>query len=172
MEYNPKELVPGDILLFKRNKKGLGIISNLIRLIQGNQYVHVAIVLSPTPDPMVAEIDSGIPSRIVGYSEVTKRGIPEIYRLRTDQEYCGWKVYEEARLSEGAKYGYAKIANAMINHLLGRIIPGYKYSNWIKSDKEICSTYVSRLLSQGFGTKYDNVSEPDDYCKEPFYRIL
>lgn len=169
------QIKPGDIVLYKKNEKyKISLVSKLIRLIQGNDNVHVAMVIWAYNrcEPIVAEIDSSFNARIVPLTKSMERGTPEIYRLKTDEEYCAWRVYEEAKLSEGLPYGYAKIANALINHLFGRIIPGYTYSNWIKSDKEICSTYVSKLLALGFKTKYNNVSEPDDYCKEPFYRIL
>jgi hypothetical protein len=165
----------GDVLLFKKNiKYKISLVSKVIRLIQGNEYVHAAIVVSVVPGltPLVAEVDSDFKSRVVPVSVSMERGTPDVYRLSTTYTFRSKSAYTYALDTVGQKYGYSRIVDSAINHFLGRFDHAYNYRAWFSPDtKDICSTLVSKILNIGFGAKYDRFSEPDDYCKSPFIRI-
>jgi len=162
-------LQAGDVLLFK-NKTSM--ISWAIRLIEGNKYIHSAVVLVAGNDPFVAEIDTDFDLRVVPASVVLTRGNPDVFRMKTDKVFNIVKGFDYAHKRMGSRYNYLKIVDACINHAIGVFKRDHVYRSWLSNDdKHVCSTLVSAVLSEGYGIPYNQHSEPDDYCKDPFYLV-
>ena len=173
---NIKEnLKVGDVLLFKRTKSW-SPVPKLIRLIEGNRYVHVAVVVKEGPDPLIAEIDAGFRMRVGSWELVTKKEIPDVARLSSDYYISKYSIIKYALSVIGMSYGYSKIIDSMINHFLGFLFSVFGkrhvYKTYVGNpNHEICSTLVSKILSQITSLNYNKFSEPDDYCKPPFIVI-
>lgn len=164
----PIQLQAGDVLLFRR-KQSVSAIPRLIAWIQGNEHVHVAVVVQADPRPLVAEADTGYGTRITLYELSALLERPCIARsgVLVNKE----KLMDAAYQSNNKKYAYEKIFDACINHLLGRVLGffnrSYKYRTWFaknrKNNRFICSTLVSYLLSQASHLEYNPCAEPDDF---------
>ena len=161
------QYLPGDVLAFKHGT----MYAKFIRLIQGNQYTHCAVVIEPGDrnTARVTEIDSSFGARIVPMSVSESEGKADVFR---NQKYMfdGYLIYKDAYYMQGKKYTYALILQSCMNHLIGRALGfvgiSYTYRNFFPGvDKVICSTLVSLLLSRScLDYTFNPTSEPDEYC--------
>lgn len=166
---------PGDVLLFKRKKP----IASAIRLIEGNPYIHSALVIKEgdSRTAWVAEIDSDIPERVVPFEVAMTDGTVEVFR-HSSLIFKGDVLWNEAMRLRGTRYNYPAIIQAVLNHLIGRFLGffhvKYHYKNFFPGTNTlVCSTLVSFLLHKGNEAfEYDPNSEPDDYCKSPTWNKI
>jgi len=159
---------PGDVLLFE-SPKGFQPVDSAIRLIQGNKYIHCALVMQKGENPLVVEIDTSFKLRVVNLS-VSTAGRTFVVAENTDIHVDEQELLLSALEIKGSSYAYEKIVDALINHLMGRLLGAdYKFRPFISHNNEtrfICSTCVSYLLSKAAGLPFDPDAEPDDYTKD------
>lgn len=162
----------GDVLLFE-HPEGVGAISKLIRLTQGNKKVHCALVVRNASGLVeVAEINSNYRLRLVPIEISARMEAPQIVRhptLVVDEH----KLYECTKPLVGASYAYERIFDALLNHMLGYLgIAPRAYLSSENPKRFICSTLTGFLLSCASDWQYNPVAEPDDFAAAPWAQIF
>lgn len=169
-------LIPGDVLVFKRNKP----ISRAVRLIEGNPYIHAAVVVRSgfnNGDAWVSEINTDFPSRVVPI-EISKLdgGTIDVFR-NPNYNFNPDLILDAALKIQRSKYNYWSILQLALNHLIGRVLGffhvDYTYIDFFPTQTTfVCSTEVSYLLSKADPNyKFNPNAEPDDYCKAPWVKV-
>lgn len=167
------QLLVGDVLRYNK-KRRFGLVPRLIRLIQGNDCVHVAIVIRGGDFPEVAEADSDFGVRVTPYEIACFKEVPKVSRINNitiDER----KLYENAIIYAAGSYAFEKILDACINHAFGRLYNLFgrdytfrEFTSKNNSSRFVCSTLVSRLLSNASDQEYNPCAEPDDFTNGPW----
>ena len=158
----------GDVCLFKR-REYQSFFATGIRLITGSEYTHVGIILFINGSPVLFE---QLERRIYRFIELYNlEKYEEVFIVRPKFTVPG----TNRDLFKYRKYNYLGIADCLINHTIGLIIPSHKYIPLLSrfTKKTICSQLVADCLDLKNNTdwcKYHEVVEPDDYInhKEDF----
>lgn len=179
---------PGDILLYTSpGLKFTNLISNGIRLVQGNKICHVAIYLGANDcgHVILEALTDGVNIKtLVG---------DEIY-VRTGKLASGLVLYGIAKLpsirvSVGSNvfvlaatkyhlspYGYLTDLNLLLQHGMGRLF-NKPWKVWFKSKKGYICSEVAQLVMQDVLKLYNMrvsfkkiaaLTEPDDFTKAPW----
>lgn len=179
---------PGDILLYTSpGLKFTNLISNGIRLVQGNKVCHVAIYLGANDygHVILEALTDGVKLKtLVG---------DEIY-TRTEKPAKGLVLYGVAKLPSirvslgnnvfilaAAKYnlypyGYLTDLNLLFQHGMGRLF-NKKWKLWFKSKEGYICSEVAQLVIQDVLKLYSMpvpfkkiaaLTEPDDFTKAPW----
>ena len=155
------ELRHGDVLIYEY-REGQSIYAKLITLITGSKYAHCSVVL---------EYGKG---RFFVLEQMTQRmhSMLEIYNPKEIVHCVRPKFtvskFVQPKWFERKTYGYANIADALINHFIGVFLRNWRYrpyfsKKWKNPD---CSTLVSIVLNLKLNTRwveFDSVVEPDDF---------
>lgn len=170
-------LKAGDVIIFKH--RGFSLVPALIRLIQGNEFVHCSVVVYPGNES-TAEVMEMHPrgAKITKFKNSIESS-DDIVVLRNDSispllEQAN-SLYFLALSYSTSKYDYNRLLDLLVNHVIRywknfRKEP-YTFIPVLTNDcdkKFICSTLISYLFSRvpKLQMVYDPSCEPDDFAND------
>jgi hypothetical protein len=179
---------PGDILLY--NSPGLkftNLISNGIRLVQGNRVCHVAIYLGANErgHVILEALTDGVKLKTLVGDEIYTRtqkpakglvlyGVASLPNIKVS---FGNNVFALAAAKYDLEpYGYLTDLNLLLQHGMGRLF-NKKWKIWFKSKRGYICSEVAQLVIKDVLQLYNMpvpfekpaaLVEPDDYTKAPW----
>ena len=179
---------PGDVLLY--TSPGLSfsnIISSCIRLIQGNEIIHVALYLGANYEGhiILEALVDGVKIKTLSDRELYNRTIKPadglvlygIARLPNIQVSLGNTVFAlSAAKYNLSPYGYLTDLNLFFQHGMGRLF-NKKWKLWFKSKKGYICSEVAQLAVGDVLTLFSvplpfkkeaALTEPDDFLSDPW----
>jgi hypothetical protein len=168
----PRDLQHGDVLLYEKGSKHGTLLGRLIRLITGSRFTHTAIVLQNCNHERFVVEQSGVVS-VTNVSNYKFTQPTKITVWRNDSLWLTQDAMHMAWRMTGVKYGVANLFEIMLQHLLGRVLKGWRWNPvFLPPDrlKCTCSGLVAKILVAGIRPLEKSrhfakttIVEPDDF---------
>jgi len=153
MKISKEDLKHGDVILYDSHKT---FIEKCIRLVIGSRFTHVGIVQDYHGELVVLEQVTR--RKWTPVSTYADPGTLHVFRPRFKVQPTDYSLFVNA------PYAQALCVDHLINHGIGRIIPGWRHrkmiSRLIQRSRFDCGYLVSTCLGY-----WPNLTpEPDDFC--------
>ena len=167
---------PGDVLLYKcpGSLELSNIFAHGIKLIEGNEIIHVALLIGFTFDHYVIleALENGV--RIKWVKDVINRDNGLVLdRIATipNFQFDSKKLYAIASEFDGKPYGYLTDLNILLQHGKSRLFPNKEWTVWFKSKNGHMCSETTQLVYEALGMHFQKLAaltEPDDYLSTPW----
>jgi len=186
------DFVPGDILLYTSpGLKFSNLISNGIRLVEGNKVIHVAVYLGSNAKghAIVEALPDGVKIKSLSNTDIYNRvdnhangltlyGIARLPNMEVSSKNTVFAV-SAAKYSQ-SPYGYLTDVNIFLQHGKTKVFPKKPWTVWCKSKKGYICSEVAQLVV-GDVLELNNIplpfkkiaclTEPDDFLYYPWQVI-